>query len=443
MFDNDNGDDGFDLRSSQPNGTSSSPPPQPGEGLPFGHSSASTRRGSRSGSTSGSGLARFISTTNSADDGLPLPVAASTTILPRTTKRFVASAKGKAKAVNVNDDEAVGQALLNGHDLGEDGERSSSGPTGMAFSIRFTDGSEDLLDLCVGEKESVAEVKRRIRFLRPNLMHEDRPRRLRLIQLGRLLTDGTYLVPWTVQLLSRRAKLVRQQTQPNAEALLEGAIEGIEAAVGVTVPRASIDLKGGSKQDAAHQRDRKGKGKEKDMTLAGTEAENDKQVWLHCSVGEPMDDEEIDSERIQVGLIWPPFPSWYELMKRVHVQTTQITPLQGFDRLRDAGFSEEEIATMRAEFRRNNSAGGDDDEHARALEDQWMEGLTGQNEAAATESTTEGYWMKMLGGLCVGFFFPFLPFFFFRTHLFSRTTQMAIVLGVIINVGFAIMRLFT
>ncbi|KDE06544.1 hypothetical protein MVLG_03193 [Microbotryum lychnidis-dioicae p1A1 Lamole] len=425
MFDNDNDNDDFDLGSSRPNGTSSSsssPSPQPGEVLPFGHSSASTRRGSGSGSTSGSGLARFISTTNSADDGLPLPVAASNTILPRRTKRFVASAKGKAKAVN--DDEAVGQALLSGHDFGEDGERSSSGPTGMAFSIRFTDGSEDLLDLCVGEKESVAEVKRRIRFLRPNLMHEDRPRRLRLIQLGRLLTDGTYLVPWTVQLLSRRAKLVRQQTQPNAEALLEGAIEGIEAAVGVTVPRASIDLKGGSKQDAAQQRrDSKGKGKEKDMTLAGTEAEDDKQVWLHCSVGEPMDDEEIDSERIQ---------------------TTQITPLQGFDRLRDAGFSEEEIATMRAEFRRNNSAGGDDDEHARALEDQWMEGLAGQNEAAATESTTEGYWMKMLGGLCVGFFFPFLPFSSSEPISFhARDTQMAIVLGVIINVGFGIMRLFT
>ncbi|SCV69269.1 BQ2448_2289 [Microbotryum intermedium] len=423
VFDDDD-DDAFDLGFSRSNGTSSSSP-QLDQVLPFGLSSSSTRLGSGSGSASGSALARFNSNTTSVDDGLPLPVTTSTTTTdtfsPRTTKRFVASAKGKAKAVK--DDEAVGHPLVHGHDYGEGGATSSSVPTGMAFSIRFTDGSEDLMDLWAGEKESVAEVKRRIRFLRPNLMHEDRPRRLRLIQLGRLLTDGIYLVPWTAQLLSRRAKLVRQQTQPNSEALLEGAIEGIEAAVRVTVPRASIDLKGRTKQDAAHQRkDSKGKGKEKDRTLAGTEAEDDKRVWLHCSVGEPMDDEEIDSER---------------------VQTTQITPLQGFDRLRDAGFSEEEIATMRAEFRRNNSAGGDDDEHARALEDQWMEGLTGQNEAAATESTTEGYWMKMLGGLCVGFFFPFLPFFFFRTHLFSRTTQMAIVLGVVINAGFGIMRLFT
>lgn len=90
------------------------------------------------------------------------------------------------------------------------------------------------------------------------------------------------------------------------------------------------------------------------------------------------------------------------------MQTTQITPLQGFDRLRDAGFSDEDIATMREEFRAAGAAsapvdGGasspyksgsssvlmflflyiDEDEHARALEDQWMEGLTAQNDGAA------------------------------------------------------------
>lgn len=37
----------------------------------------------------------------------------------------------------------------------------------------------------------------------------------------------------------------------------------------------------------------------------------------------------------------------------IALQTSQITPLQGFDKLRDAGFSEAEIATMREEFRAN------------------------------------------------------------------------------------------
>lgn len=41
------------------------------------------------------------------------------------------------------------------------------GPAGMSFSIRFTEGQEDLVDLWVGEKESVREVKRRVRHTTP------------------------------------------------------------------------------------------------------------------------------------------------------------------------------------------------------------------------------------------------------------------------------------
>ena len=68
-----------------------------------------------------------------------------------------------------------------------------------------------------------------MRFLRPSLSIDGRPRRLRLIQLGRLLTDGTLLVPYTVSLLSRRAKLVQQQSEATRDALFAGALEGLEA----------------------------------------------------------------------------------------------------------------------------------------------------------------------------------------------------------------------
>lgn len=36
-------------------------------------------------------------------------------------------------------------------------------------------------------------------------------------------------------------------------------------------------------------------------------------------------------------------------------QLQQIVPLQGFDRLRDAGFSDEDIENMRTEFRRSRA----------------------------------------------------------------------------------------
>ena len=55
------------------------------------------------------------------------------------------------------------------------------------------------------------------------------------------------------------------------------------------------------------------------------------------------------------------------------LQTPQIVPLRGFDRLRDAGLNETEIEEMRQQFHNDSSIvdlTADDDEHARALEDQ-------------------------------------------------------------------------
>ena len=161
---------------------------------------------------------------------------------------------------------------------------------------------QDLEELWVGERETVREVKRRvsrsssrfdfadivstqIRFLRPALSPDGRPRRLRLIQLGRLLTDGVALVPYTIQLLSRRAKLVEQQQSlvESSEAFIE-SLEAVGREIGVSVrDKPEKDVKG------------KGKQRSKDSTI-----DDDERVWLHCSVGEPMEDDEIEGERVQV-----------------------------------------------------------------------------------------------------------------------------------------------
>ena len=119
-----------------------------------------------------------------------------------------------------------------------------------------------------------------------------------MIQLGRLLTDGTYLVPYTVKLLSRRAKLVRQEAQGNAEVLFDGAMEGLEAVrreIGVSVR--------GEKDNSADAVALSGKGKGKAKESDKWDhliTEDDKTVWLHCSVGDVMEDDEIEGERIQV-----------------------------------------------------------------------------------------------------------------------------------------------
>jgi predicted PurR-regulated permease PerM len=51
-----------------------------------------------------------------------------------------------------------------------------------------------------------------------------------------------------------------------------------------------------------------------------------------------------------------------------------------------------------------------DDEHARALEEQWIDSI--DNAGSATLSQAGGASTTVLQGVLMGFFFPFLPFFF-------------------------------
>lgn len=52
-----------------------------------------------------------------------------------------------------------------------------------------------------------------------------------------------------------------------------------------------------------------------------------------------------------------------------------------------------------------------DDEHARELEERWIDSLDGGASAASRSSPVP---TTILQGILVGFFFPLLPFFFFR-----------------------------
>lgn len=132
------------------------------------------------------------------------------------------------------------------------------------------------------------------------------------------------------------------------------------------------------------------------------------------------------------------------------MQEAQLKPLRGFDRLTAAGFSESDIANFRRQFHSRTSTDylstteefeneeacmyfsqhiqlcssvpklahfghNADEEHARALEEQWIDSMDNpttasmsQNSASASTSSA------MLQGILVGFFFPLMPLFFFR-----------------------------
>jgi len=156
------------------------------------------------------------------------------------------------------------------------------------------------------------------------------------------------------------------------------------------------------------------------------------------------------------------------------LETAQLKPLRGFDRLTAAGFSEEDIANVRRQFHDSRPPGdtnGEDgalqqadedaDEHARALEEQWIDDLDGANSPDASLSET-GIYTTLLQGLILGFFFPLLPFFYMRSPrpdaffsdeyqaleghgnvIFSRRMLMAVCFGFFSNVAYGTLRWFS
>ncbi|KAL0577745.1 Pumilio y domain member 6 [Marasmius crinis-equi] len=260
--------------------------------------------------------------------------------------------------------------------------------------VRFTDDKIVDLEITVTEKDTVRDVKNTIRRERSELSR----RRLRLIHSGRLLTDGTFLYSWLKKLDER---------QKRASAPEDGGEENADANAKSTVAS-----------------------------------------WLHCSVGREIEQGE---EELDDGF-----------------QTNQIQPARGFDRLASMGFSQSDIASIRRQFHIQNdsfltgddSFGHDDnyDEHARALEEQWIDSLDSTDNSLSPSSSSSSN-SSAMQGIVVGFFFPFLPLFLNghkppqpifwedgteHTHsesvVFSRATQMGLVAGFMINILFGMWR---
>ena len=53
------------------------------------------------------------------------------------------------------------------------------------------------------------------------------------------------------------------------------------------------------------------------------------------------------------------------------------------------------------------------DEHARALEEQWIDSMDNVGSASLSQSSSQTASI-MLNGIVLGFFFPIIPFFFFH-----------------------------
>ncbi|GLB37367.1 putative DUF2407 C-terminal domain containing protein [Lyophyllum shimeji] len=178
---------------------------------------------------------------------------------------------------------------------------------------------------------------------------ELKDRRLRLIHSGRLLTEGTYLYFWLTSLEEKQNRAAPEEANDTPQ--------------------------------SSHPQ-------------PGT-------TWMHCSVGPKFAPGEAEDES--------------------RIQTAQLKPARGFDRLASVGFSEADIANFRRQFHSQSSSNYLDldfdteeeyDEHARALEEQWIDSMDNAGTASMSQSSPSN--TTVLQGIVLGFFFPLIPFFFMR-----------------------------
>ncbi|KAJ3759444.1 DUF2407 ubiquitin-like domain-containing protein [Lentinula raphanica] len=176
-------------------------------------------------------------------------------------------------------------------------------------------------------------------------------------------------------------------------------------------------------------------------------ADNSHATWLHCSVGQKLEPSEIENEESKE-------------------QVSQIQPARGFDRLASLGFTEEEIAGIRRQFHNQSTSNflddrdfdldEDYDEHARALEEQWIDNLDNNDVSLSNSSNSNS---PAMVGIVIGFFFPFLPVFInsnkpaqpifwedgteqraAESTVFSRRIQWGLVAGLLANILFGMWR---
>ncbi|KAJ1660410.1 hypothetical protein IWQ61_000666 [Dispira simplex] len=288
------------------------------------------------------------------------------------------------------------------HLLSAKPNKGKAADTDALFQIRFNDNQPDLT-LYLALEATVAQFKTKIAIRRPVV----RDKQLRLIFGGQLLNDDHTLLQYS-KLKQRTESQISQRARP-------------------------------------------------DSTSQSADAENvdDSPIFIHCSVSERtetstansapagqvshMDHGNVLTHYLKNELFWCGlavhinqllhyYTSFYCVITKTPVKrnlryeppTQPITtepPLAGFDRLREAGFSEEDINNFRQQFHlfRGNNADADPNQ-IRNLEEEWMD--NGGPEVHAEGGLLSIFWYKenmtqrhqvgLITGVILNFIFGFL-----------------------------------
>lgn len=238
-----------------------------------------------------------------------------------------------------------------------------------------------------------------------------RGRRLRLIHFGRVVADGVRLASWLDVLASRQGGLDEESTALERVALVKQYAPDGSYVLHLAPPdEGSAKQRGKMRQLLLDELD---DAQPTDGVVALADVLRLPTVHLQCSVGGSISDEEAgDTDETTAAVAAAP-------------------ESRGFDRLRQtAGLSEQDVELMRAQFRASTgfhlARSGDvlrqrdEEEHARALEEQWIE-TAGDQPLTFGESGSVSF--EVLKGLLIGFFFPLIPLFFSHESDVMRSSR--------------------
>lgn len=293
-------------------------------------------------------------------------------------------------------------------------------------TIRFSASIPDLpLSIPANNAPTTATIKQ---LIRSSLLADLREKRIRLIHAGKALDDATPLSTSLKRLVSR----------PPSRVATPGPYDS------------------GADTDTEKSKS-KAKGK---LPIRDTHAAR---VYIHCSIGDvTLSAADLEAEaKLAAPSQDQEQPQPTPDTKQDNRDTTTTTPApRGFDRLLNAGFSASEIAQLRAQFISIQSHTHTPDtmpspNTLRALEDQWLDNSSttlNLDDPASTTGTAagglevddggRGALDDMIWGTVVGFFWPVgcLIWGVREEGIFSPRRKIAIVVGVVLNLGLGFVR---
>lgn len=305
------------------------------------------------------------------------------------------------------------------------GSASQHGPDAFEITVRFSTSNPDLLlSIPTASNPTTATLKQSIRASLPEGLKD---RRIRLIHAGKALDDASPLSTSLKRLVSR----------PPSRIPTPGPYDS------------------GTETDASRSAKAKGKLPVRDPPSA--------RVYIHCSIGDVTLSPEDLAAEVALASTTPDNedeqPPQTQDKQNVGMNATTTIPApRGFDRLLNAGFSPSEINTLRLQVMSIQAHTHTPDSMPspntlRAMEDQWLDnsssnlsltqGDEGQSGGIdAGDDSGRGALDDMIWGTTIGFFWPVacLIWGIREEGIFSPRRKIAIVIGVVLNLGLGFVR---